>query len=283
MGRVAPVKSDAAWSPSNTMRPQSRMSTTSTSRSSGTGTPASAPCGAWGRGAPSAASPAPARAAAASSRSSSKAWATAMAALRWPEPTEACMTMTRGLGGAAASSPAGSAVSDNAGAAAGVSAASEGLAFPTGPEGGSSASPGRSIRGCGRAALSVSMLPSYRNVPACGRFPGPPAPGFTERVEPFRKRGARWLRIRDGRRTGRCAPGRRVNWSPAVLRRTGTRKARPCAGSAISRLCSGRLGTRARSDTRGPPWHPAPTSAASLRSALRCLKIHPCIAALALQ
>ena len=91
-----------------------------------------------------------------------------------------------------------------------------------------------SIGGCGRAALSLSMPPSYRNAPACGRFPGPPAPGFTERVEPFRRRIARWLRIRDGRRTGRCAPGRPVNWSLAALRRTGTRKAPPCAGSAIS-------------------------------------------------
>ena len=80
MGRVAPVNMDAVLSPSNLMRPKSRMSSTSTSRSAGTSTPAR-------------------KDASDVSRSSSSAWDTAFAALRCPDPTEACTTTTVVRGG----------------------------------------------------------------------------------------------------------------------------------------------------------------------------------------
>ena len=75
MGRVGPVNIDAILSPFMRMRPKSSTSSTSTFRSSGQGTPSRRD---------------------GSSRKSSSACATAFAALRWPEPTEACITMTVG-------------------------------------------------------------------------------------------------------------------------------------------------------------------------------------------
>ena len=190
---------------------------TSTSRSSGNGDAGSASCGASGTGRRLRHLRYRRAAAASSSLSSSKAWATAA----WPRcdglrPTDACMTMTRGGRRGRRLVARGLRGSANAGAAAVACRlhrrASRYRQAPRRGLGGS----GRSIGVAVEPPCRCPCLHHTATPPLAGDFPVRRHPDSRNEWNPSEGVIARWLRIRDGRRTGRCAPGRPVNWSLAA-------------------------------------------------------------------
>ena len=172
MGRVAPVNREAALFPSNTMRPKSSTSMTSTSKSCGVhALPIVSRASFSGAcddradahaGSDAAALLIPVAARELSSvsslpsRNSSNACATAFAALRCPDPTEACMTMMRGLGASAPSSTPGSTDSGCPSGDVGESSLLRGE-----PPSGADEMPSESARAlcgcCGKADASISI------------------------------------------------------------------------------------------------------------------------------